>query len=267
MPVLMSAPLFAILAAVLGFILGSFYTVCVYRWLHEISLVRPARSFCPACKHTLAWYENIPLFSWVVQLGKCRHCSERIHWRYPTVELTSAVWAVLLALKFGPGVEWAVFMVFGGIFIVAGFIDLESFLLPDVLTIPGTLLAVGAYTFLLGPGSWQANVQQSLIGLAVGGGLFLALGWGYKLLRGVDGLGLGDVKLMCLIGALLTVVALPLVIIVGAVFALMASVFYMIGSRKGSKTPIPFGPFLSLAAMLWILYGPEIWLWYLGVMR
>ncbi|MBU1248102.1 MAG: A24 family peptidase, partial [Proteobacteria bacterium] len=187
---------------------------------------------------------------------------------YPAVELTSGVWAVLLALKFGPGPEWAVFMLFGAIFIIASFIDLESFLLPDILTIPGTLLAVLAATFVLpGPETWDARLLQSLLGLAVGGGLFLVLHYGYRLLRGVDGLGLGDVKLMCLIGALLTAMALPFVVIVGAVVALLASVFWMIGSKKGGKTPIPFGPFLSLAAMTWILCGPEVWQWYLGAMR
>lgn len=262
---------FIALSGLVGLLLGSFYTACVYRWLHEISLVDPMRSFCPVCEHPLSWSENVPLVSWILQRGRCRHCNAIMHWRYPAVEFTSLVWSCLIAAKFGWSVEWGVFMVFGGIFIVAGFIDLESFLLPDILTIPGTLLALGAYAFLLGPGeigaNWDDRLVDSLIGMAAGGGFFAVLHYGYKLLRGVDGLGLGDVKLMCLIGALLSAQALPFVIVIGAFSALLVSVFYMARSGKGGKTPVPFGPFLSLAAMTWILYGPELWRMYLTSMR
>ncbi|MGE4505705.1 MAG: A24 family peptidase [Desulfovibrionaceae bacterium] len=296
---------FIALSALLGLALGSFYAASAYRWINELSIVRPARSFCPSCAHPLSWRENIPLASFLIQRGRCRHCAAPIHWRYPSLELASLVWGGLAAWRFGPGAEWAVAMVFGGILLTASWIDLESYLLPDVLTIPGAVLAVAAFVFVLGPegagraANWTANLKTSLIGLGLGGGVFLVLHYGYKWLRGADGLGLGDVKLMCLIGALLGPRALPFVILVGALSALLCSAAWVVRGRREAaataesygengaegqasggdgdedggegtsvaRTPIPFGPFLAFAALLWLLRGPEIWGWYLRMMR
>lgn len=272
MPTGILAPeLFAPLAFLLGLIMGSFGTACVYRWLNEISLVDPARSFCPHCKATLRWWENVPLVSWLLLRGRCAHCGAAIGLRYPALELLSGLWGLAVALKFGPGWAFAALFVLGGMLLIAAFIDLDSFLLPDVITLPGAALALLAATFLLGPGSgpqaWIANGKTALLGAGIGGGLFLALRLGYRLLRGVEGLGLGDVKLMLLLGALVGPLGLPPLLLLAGVAALLASIIYMARSGRGSRTPVPFGPFLALAGMVYVLWGPQIWTWWLRVMR
>lgn len=268
---LLPPALFAPFALLLGLIMGSFGTACVHRWLNEISLLRPARSFCPKCEATLRWWENVPLVSWLLLRGRCGHCGEAIGWRYPALELLCGLWGLAVALKYGPGWAFAALFVLGGMLLIASFIDLESFLLPDVLTLPGAALALAAATFLLGPGSgpdaWIANGKTALLGAAIGGGGFWLLRVGYKLLRGAEGLGLGDVKLMLLLGALVGPQGLPLTLLLAGITALLASILYMIRSGQGGKTPIPFGPFLSLAGMIHLLWGPQIWLWWLRAMR
>ncbi|MFW6414711.1 MAG: prepilin peptidase [Thermodesulfobacteriota bacterium] len=251
--------LFLVFSALLGLVLGSFYNVCIHRYLQGGSILSP-RSHCPNCSHFLSWWENIPLLSYLLLRGRCRECKAAISLRYPLVEALSGLWALLLAIKFGPGMPWLVYLLFGGILIVMSFIDFEAFILPDSLTLPGGMAAFLAATFLLGM-PWQT----SLIGGIAGAGIFLALQQGYKYLKGIEGLGTGDIKLMFLLGALLGWMALPLMILLGAVCGLLASLFYLAKNAKhGLQTAIPFGPFLNLGAMLYILFGPRIWQWYLG---
>jgi leader peptidase (prepilin peptidase)/N-methyltransferase len=251
--------LFPVASLILGLILGSFYNVCIHRYICGASVVRPG-SHCPACGHTLTWWENIPLLSFLLLRGKCSQCSQAISLRYPAIEAISGLWALLLALSFGPGFAWLVYMVFGGLLLIVSFIDLEIFVLPDALTLPGGLAAFVCATFLLG-----LDWQTSLLGGIIGAGGFWLLQKGYKLLKGVEGLGTGDIKLMFLLGALLGWQALPLVVFFAAISGLAVSLLYLraAGSR-GLQTPIPFGPFLSLGGMLYILWGPDIWRWYLG---
>lgn len=256
-----------ILAGLLGLVLGSFYNVCVYRWIEEMSLTKPLRSICPKCKAPLVWYDNIPLLGFLMLRGRCRQCSEPISWRYPLLEAVSAAWAVLLAWKYGLGPEFATLIVIGGMFLVASFIDFEVYLLPDVITLPGAAIGFAASVFVLREGIVKDLAMDAGLGMVMGAGLFYLLGRGYKLLRGVEGLGLGDVKLMLMIGALVGASGLPLTIILGAVSALLASIFYMIRSGSGARTPIPFGPFLSFACMVYLLWGVEIWKAYLGLYR
>jgi leader peptidase (prepilin peptidase)/N-methyltransferase len=253
------SPGFEILALGLGLVLGSFANVCIHRFLSGESVVAP-RSKCPSCGHELAWWENIPLVSFLVLRGRCRSCRSAISWRYPLVEATAGLWSFLLAFKLGAGTAWLVFVLFGLLLIVMSCIDLESFLLPDVMTIPGGALALAAGSLLLDLG-WQA----SLLGGVAGAGSFWLLQKGYKLIKGVEGLGTGDIKLMFLLGALLGWRALPLVVFFAAVSGLAVSlVFLRLQSSQGLQTAIPFGPFLSLGGMLYILCGPEVWSWYIS---
>lgn len=256
-PILISS--FPLFSAILGLILGSFYNVCIYRHLGQISIIRPG-SHCPACGHVLSWWENIPLFSYLLLKGACRKCRKPISPRYPVVESISGLWALLLALKFGPGWEWLVYLVFGGILIIISFIDLDSFILPDRYTIPGTLLAFCCAGLFLPPG-WGG----SLIGSLAGGGTFWLIQKSYKAIKGFEGLGSGDIKLMFLLGALLGWQGLPIMIFIAAISGLAVSVFYLLKKEaQGLQTAIPFGPFLSLGGMLYILCGRAIWSWYLG---
>lgn len=249
---------FPILSLILGLLLGSFYNVCVHRFFTGESIVHP-RSKCPKCGHALDWWENIPLLSFALLKGKCRGCAEKISWRYPIVELISGLWALAVAYKFGFSWPWLVFIVFGGIFIVASFIDLEEFILPDMLTLPGAALAVPASIFFL-----KTPWHECLLGAVIGAGSFYLLQKAYFLLKKIEGLGTGDIKLMLLIGALVGWRGLPLSIFLGALTGLIASLFYLKKQGQGMKTAIPFGPFLSLGTMLYILIGPELMAWVFG---
>jgi leader peptidase (prepilin peptidase)/N-methyltransferase len=253
-------PVFPFLALILGLCLGSFYNVCVHRYITNQSIIRPA-SHCPACGHKLAWWENLPLLSFLLLRGRCRACRQRISLRYPALEASSGLWAFALALKFGSSWIWLFYLFFGGILLLLSFIDLKSYILPDFLTLPGAILAF-ACSWLLPHLSWP----DSLLGAVLGAGFFWFLQWAYKALKGVQGLGSGDIKLMLLLGALLGWQALPLSIFFAALSGLMVSLFYLYRSPgQGLQTAIPFGPFLSLGGMLYILLGPELMRWYLGL--
>lgn len=261
--------LFLALAAVLGLVLGSFATCAAHRLGTGGSVTSPARSYCPACDHTLTWRENIPLAGWLLQGGRCRFCRAKIPLRYPLAELASCAFALAAAYVFGPGWHFLAAVGFGTLLLVLSLIDLATFLLPDVLTLPGAGAAFLASTLLprqhtLGIG-WQAALLGALIG---GGGLWL-LAWTYRRLRGVDGLGLGDAKLMLLTGALLGPVAVPLTLFAGAVLALPAGLLAArrpqgAGSGAGLLTALPFGPFLCVGAAAYLLAGPQILRWWLG---
>ncbi|MCF8104073.1 MAG: prepilin peptidase [Desulfohalobiaceae bacterium] len=249
---------FPLVSTIFGLVLGSFYNVCIHRYLGQISIVSPG-SHCPQCGHALSWWENIPLLSYAFLRGACRECRQAISLRYPLVESISGLWALLLALKFGFGWEWLVYLAFGGILIIISFIDLDSFILPDLYTIPGSVCAFLCASLWL-PLGWQA----SLIGALAGGGGFWLIQKGYKALKGIQGLGSGDIKLMFLLGALLGWQALPIMIFISAISGLAVSVFYLLKKdSQGLQTAIPFGPFLSLGGMIYILCGREIWSWYL----
>jgi leader peptidase (prepilin peptidase)/N-methyltransferase len=243
---------FDIFAFVLGLVLGSFYNVCIHRYLTGKSIVLPA-SHCPECEHKLSWWENIPLISFMILRGKCRSCGQKISLRYPVVELISGLLTLGLALKFGSGVIFFVYLFFFGLLIVASFIDLDSFILPDIITLHGGILALAA-SFIL-PISWQ----DAFLGAVLGSGSFWVLQKGYKLLKGIDGLGTGDVKLMFMLGALLGWQGLPVMVFIAALTGLMASLYYLKRDKsKGTQTRIPFGPFLSLGTVICILAGDVV---------
>lgn len=243
------------LALLLGLCLGSFYNVCVHRYLTGQSVVRPG-SHCPACGHVLSWWENIPLLSYLILGARCRSCKGAIHWRYPAVELLSGVLALLLAVRFGPSLHWVTVMVLVGVFIVASFIDLEVFILPDILTWPAAALALAMPLFL--PVDWFDTV----LGAAFGAGAFLVLQQAYLRLRGLDGLGTGDIKLMLSLGALVGLPLLPLMILSSALFALAVAVIWMRRSPgQGMRTAVPFGPFLCLGGVTTLLWGDRVMLW------
>jgi leader peptidase (prepilin peptidase) / N-methyltransferase len=246
-------------AVILGLCLGSFYNVCVHRYLTGQSIVWPG-SHCPGCGHTLSWWENIPLLSYVLLRGRCGSCSGKINLRYPVIETLSGILSLFLAMKFGFGMVYFVYLFFSGLLIVASFIDFEIYILPDIITLPGAILAFMS-SFIL-PISWQ----DSLSGALLGSGIFLLLQKTYKLIKKIDGLGTGDIKIMLMLGALTGWQGLPILIFSSAVLGLAAALFYMKKSKvsKTMQTPVPFGPFLALGAIIYILWGEAIWLWYLG---
>lgn len=259
---------FRILATVLGLVLGSFYNVCIHRGLTGESIANPPRSKCPKCGHFLSWWENIPLVSWLLLRGRCRSCRKPISARYPLVEALSGAVALALAVKFGPGMTFAVYLAFSGLLIVLAFIDLASFMLPLWPMIIGAVLAMVCAPLFLG-----IPLLDALLAAGVGAGTFWLVRWAYRRLRGIEGLGEGDIWLMLLLGPLTGLRHLPFVILASGVSLIAFNLPMLLrqGHRDAQgnpmQTPIPYGPFLCLAAMLAILVGDDVLAWYLGTVR
>ncbi len=260
-PELLHPELFIPAATLLGLLLGSFYNVCIHRYASGESILFPP-SHCPHCRQRLRFWELVPVLSYLLLHGQCARCRKPIHIRYPLVELLSGLTSGLLAWRFGPTLAFPVYLAFTGMLIVASGIDLECFILPDGITLGGTALAVPAAIFALGM-DWA----DALLGGLVGGGTFLAVLLIFKHLRGVDGMGFGDVKLMLMLGVLCGPLGLPLITLVAGVSALAAFLLVaclMPHEAPLREMPIPFGPFLSLGAFVHIIAGQEIFDWWIG---
>jgi leader peptidase (prepilin peptidase) / N-methyltransferase len=242
-----------------GAIIGSFANVCIFRIPAEESIVFPG-SRCPECKQPVAWYDNIPLLSWLVLRGRCRSCQEPISFRYFVVELVTALAAVALYLRFGLGVEWLVLFTFVAALIVITFIDLDHRIIPDVISLPG--IVVGFLLSLRGaPGP---GPLASAIGILAGGGLLLAVAWGYHALTGREGMGGGDIKLLGMVGAFLGWRSVPFTMLFSSLTGSVVGVTLMWWTGSDTKYAIPFGPFLALGAIAYIFWGDQVIGWYLG---
>jgi leader peptidase (prepilin peptidase)/N-methyltransferase len=232
---------------------GSFLNVLVYRLPREVSVLREPPSSCPACATPIRWYDNLPLLSWLALRGRCRTCKAPISVRYPLVELAAAVLAVLAFVRWGVSVTGVEVMVFAWVSLALGLIYLDFQILPDVLTYPSIVFglacsALGGYTWWL----------DSLLGAAVGALLPILVIVIYKLWRGIEGMGWGDVKYLAAIGAVVGLRGVVGVLIVGASVGALVGLGMILAGRGSGKTPLPFGTFLALAALLW-LYAPPAW--------
>jgi leader peptidase (prepilin peptidase)/N-methyltransferase len=246
-------------AILFGAVIGSFLNVCIYRLPKRESLVRPG-SRCPRCAAAVRWYDNIPILSYLWLLGKCRNCRAGISWRYPLVESLNAAGYGLIAWRAGGmGREPIIAVVYAVLFsalIVVSFIDLDHMIVPDRITLPGIGLGLVAGTLLL-PRWWD-----SLAGLLLGGGLLYFMAWISPYLFGKEGMGGGDIKLVAMIGAFLGWESVLLTIFLGAVFGSVVVVTLITARVIARESYVPFGPFLSLAAVVAMLYGPDILGWY-----
>jgi leader peptidase (prepilin peptidase)/N-methyltransferase len=245
---------------VLGLIVGSFLNVCIYRLPRGQSVNWPG-SRCTTCDRALSWYENIPVVSWVVLRGQCRTCGERISVMYPIVEMITATLFIAGYFVYGWTPLLAVRLAFACAMVVLFVIDLQHYLLPNVITVPGIVIGFGL-SLVLPPG-WKA----SLIGLIAGGGVLFAIAEAYYRLRGVEGLGMGDVKMLSMIGAFLG----WKLMLVTLVFASFAGSIIGIGviamGRGGMKAALPFGTFLAVGALVAAVAGDAIVDWYVGFYR
>ena len=242
-----------------GLAVGSFLNVLIFRLPRKIGFVS-GRSFCPSCKNPIAFYDNIPIFSWLILGGKCRQCKNRISVRYPAVELLNGLSWLFFFWRYDLSPEFFIYSYLASVLIVIFFIDIDYQIIPDIITLPGMVLGLGV-AFL--PGG--LTIWQSLIGLVVGGGalyLVAMLGdWIFK----KDSMGGGDIKMAAMLGAFLGWQKVILIFFGSAVIGTVISLILMVFSRKiRSHRVIPFGPFLAIAALAAILYGERIITFYLN---
>ncbi len=251
-------PLSVILAfAFGGLLVGSFLNVCIYRLPLHGSVVWPA-SRCPACNRHLAWFENVPVVSWLVLRGCCRTCGAPISAMYPLVELTTAAVCAGGVSVYGPSALLAVRLAFACALIVLFAIDLRHRILPNVITLPGIAAGFVASWFL--PPGWIS----SLIGIVGGGGVLLGIGKVYYRVRGQEGLGMGDVKMLAMIGAFLGWPSMVLTLVVASFAGSIVGVALIASGRGGMQAALPFGTFLALGALVAAVAGDPILTWYLA---
>ena len=278
------------IVALFGLIIGSFLTVCVFRIpygrpkgldalndedgesdvvpkggesppqeLESLSLLFPPRSFCPSCKKQLAWYHNIPLFSWLFLRGRCGFCSARISPIYPIIELLSAIAATMSVVSYGFTPTAYVIYAFCAALIVISFIDIDYFIIPDVISIPGTVIALGIgilndWIPLFAP-PISTGALDSLIGILAGAGFLWVVAKAYITLRNQDGLGLGDVKLLALVGSLLGPQGSLYTIFIGSLLGSLFGGILVLFRGRSHRIPIQFGPFLAIGAVLYAFFG------------
>jgi leader peptidase (prepilin peptidase)/N-methyltransferase len=245
-----------VVAGVLGAVVGSFLNVCIHRLPRGKSVVWPA-SACPACHRNLSWFENLPLVSWLVLGGRCRTCRARIAVRYLLVEAITSVMFVAAWWYYGPSALLVSRLLFGCALLALFAIDLEHQLLPNSITLPGILVGL-AFSFFTDPG-WVA----SLLGILLGGGVLYAIAEVYYRVRHEEGLGMGDVKMLAMIGAFigwkLTLMTLMMASVAGSIIGVA-----VITARRGDmKYALPFGTFLAVGAALAAIVGTPLLDWYL----
>ncbi len=243
-------------AALVGTLVGSFLNVCVYRLPRGQSLVHPG-SACPACQAPIPWYDNIPLVSFALLRGACRACGAAISWRYPLIEAANAVGYVILVSHFG--LEWrtAVYAALFSTLLVATAIDLSHQIIPDGITLPGIGIGLAWSALLAVTAADPWRFMDSLLGGLLGGGLFYLVA---VVSRG--GMGGGDIKLIAMIGTFLGWRNVLLTIFIAAASGSIVGLGLIAFKGVTRKYPVPFGPFLSLGALVALFWGPAITEWY-----
>ena len=266
----------ALVAAFLGgACVGSFLNVCIHRIPEDESIVRPG-SRCPRCATPIAWYDNVPIVSWLVLGARCRACRAPIPLRYPLVEAATGGLAVAALARFGASPHALVAFAFAAALLLVSVIDLDHRFIPDEVSLPG--IGVGLAAAFIPDGIAPLDAA---IGAAIGGGLLWAIAWGYEHATGVEGMGFGDVKLLAMIGAFLGWQAIFSVIVLASITGSLAGFAVAMvegGGRRGRRvaqtlgvgalptfarrtarrTAIPFGPFLALGALV-CLFAPGPW--------
>ncbi len=243
----------------LGALLGSFANVVIVRLPRGESVIRP-RSACRSCNRLVRWFDNIPVFSWLILAGKCRYCRTFISWKYPVVE---CLMGILFAYTFfWYGWQWFTLeaLVFIFCLVTASFIDFDHYILPDVFTLSGIILGL--------LGAWinpDRIFWDALWGFLLGGGSLWSVAYVYYAWKRVEAMGGGDIKLLAWIGALLGWKGIPFVILAASLSGGIVGLVVSMKTRQGLQTKIPFGPYLALGALLYMFWGEQIMEWYWGV--
>ena len=274
-PILQTPWLLALCVALFGLIVGSFLNVVIHRvpqmlqreedaWIAEragspqeaapaYNLATP-RSRCPACGHGITALENIPVLSWLMLKGKCSACGAPISKRYPLVEALTALLSVLVGLHFGPVWQMPAALLFLYFLIALSFIDFDTQLLPDRLTLP--LVWAGLLVNLSGSGF--VSLSDAVIGAAAGYLALWSVYWLFKFATGKEGMGYGDFKLLAAIGAWLGWKMLPVVVLLSSVAGALIGIALIVAARRGRDIPIPFGPYLAIAGFVAMLQGDAL---------
>lgn len=260
-----------IFSFILGAVVGSFLNVCIYRLPREESIAFPP-SHCTSCNNPIKFYDNIPILSYLILGGKCRNCSMRISPIYPIIELISAVLTLLAVRQFGINMDTLFYIVLIYSLIIITFIDLEHMIIPNVITFPG--IGVGII-FNLIITNWgyasdlldtpdlknflrlfsEVPIMSSILGVLIGGGLLYFIGFLYEVIRKREGMGMGDVKLLAMLGAFLGWQGVIFIVFLSSIIGTVIGLSIILYQRENLKYAIPFGPFLSIAAIIYIFTG------------
>jgi leader peptidase (prepilin peptidase)/N-methyltransferase len=280
-------PLYYVLTAFVfawGACIGSFLNVCIHRIPRELSVVRP-RSACPTCGQFIAWSDNIPLLSYLLLRGNCRHCGSPISPRYWVVELLTAVLFLLVWLKMpilgaNPALglapiapqHWPLLLVYWTVVagaVLGAFVDFEHFILPDRVTLGGIALGLGLsplFPVLHGETHWLKALMWSSVGALVGWGLLWGVAIVGRLIFKKEAMGFGDVKLLGAIGALFGSKAVFFTILVSSFAGSLVGIALVLAGNRTMQSRIPFGPYILLAALVWLFWGPALWTFYIGLL-
>ena len=242
---------------IFGSLWGSFSNVCIYR-LPNSGNVAKGRSFCPNCKNTIKWFDNIPFFSYLFLKGKCRQCSKPISFQYLVVELLSAISFVIIFHLYGISITTFLLLILSIFFIIIFFIDLKHFIIPNVLTFP--LMVIG---FLK---SFDPNLNQTIfpnyINSLIGGLFGYLIIWSiiflYKNIRKKEGMGLGDAKLMAVIGFWFGWISIPFTIFISCTVALIIVIPSLINQSRKMSSEIPFGPYIIIGCIFYVIFANQI---------
>jgi len=274
----------SVLSFVWGACIGSFLNVCIYRIPKEgLSIVAP-RSYCPSCNKTIPWYLNIPLVSWLMLRGRCRFCRARISPRYILVELLTAILFLLAWLKWsactccprplglaavldGKLVPMYWLVIWG--LVLGTFVDFDEMIIPDRVTLGGIIagfICSALAPSLHGQDTWLKGLMFASLGMAIGWGLLWSMGAIGKLILKKDAMGFGDVKLMGAVGAFFGWRAVLFVIFVSSLTGSIVGIALVLAKRKEMQGKIPYGPYIALATLIWLFWGPTLWNMYVDLL-
>ena len=259
----MVSPFFLIFcfSLVFGACIGSFLNVCIFRIPQEKSIVFPGSS-CPVCGNAIRFYDNIPVLSYIFLGGKCRRCKTNISLRYPLIEILTALVTGAVFLRFGIGPQAGVLLALIYTLIVISFIDLDHQIIPDIISLPGIVLFGALAHWVLGKSFLNIG-----LGILAGGGLLYGVTLFYYLVRRIQGMGGGDIKLLAMLGAVLGPEGALFTIFSAAFLGAFVGLGLMVSHGEfNSRLKIPFGPFISLGSVFYVFWGKEILGWYLGIL-
>ena len=247
-----------IFSFIFGTFIGSFLNVCIFRLPAHQSVVTPS-SHCLSCNNPISFYDNIPFISFIILRGKCRKCKASISYQYPLLELLTGLLSLIFVIKCGfLSLNYFVYFIFSAALLTITVIDIQHQIIPDIISLPGIIVGLVISFFVP-----HLTFLDSLIGAVVGGGILLLVAGGYYLITKHEGMGLGDVKLLAMMGAFLGWKSILFIIMVASFSGALVGITMMLLQKKDRKYAIPFGPFLSLGALSYLLYGGEIIRWYI----